>query len=139
MSFRYMSLHINPYKSCKSFEVEEMSDMEFRERATKPDPFDPPCPSLEPLSVPNFTILDKCDILQQDLSYDENSSKLTQVCQMQNYLRAYFGHTVTTCLSNFISIFIFGQGKSVPSPPSIFSKKTSEKIDRDSNQHITFH
>ena len=37
----------------------------------------------------------------------------------------------------FISIFIFGQGKSVPSPPSIFSKKISgENIDLDS-QRVT--
>ena len=35
----------------------------------------------------------------------------------------------------FISIFIFGQGKSVPSPPSIFSKKISgENIDLDSQR-----
>ena len=35
----------------------------------------------------------------------------------------------------FVSIFIFGQGKSVPSPPSIFSKKISgENIDLDSQR-----
>ena len=39
--------------------------------------------------------------------------------------------------NRFISIFIFGQGKSVPSPPSIFSKKISgENIDLDS-QRVT--